>query len=327
MAERKRKMTKRQQKKLLKAVFGKALPTVTLVVTLLILAFYGAYTCIAPFHTWVDEVILQKTTIAPRPYIDPNGSELAVHFIDVGQGDSTLFQTAEGSILVDCGETEYGETVVAYLQAQGIDELEYFIITHPDSDHMGCAAYVLEHIEVKTFVMNGQEKSAKFFEDALDILLEKQIDTLVVKPGDEINLGALRIDVLGPQRLDYSTAEWNNASIILYATYGHRSFLLTGDAEKTAENDLLEKYADSIRCDVFSAGHHGSNSSNSQKLLDAALPEYVVISCGENNKHGHPHQEVVDRFVENGFNILRTDLHGSIVFITDGENLNVIKEK
>lgn len=312
---------KRAQKKILKAIFGKALPIVLLIAAILGFAFNYFYNNNDDFRIFVDENIYHKTTVAQKPYIDPNGSEMAVHFIDVGQGDSTLLQTPQGSVLVDCSESEYGDDVVEYLNAQGVTELEYFIITHPDSDHMGAAAYILEHITVKTFVMNGQEKSAKFFENALDVIEERDIDTMIAVPGDVITVGALQISVLGPYRLDFSEAEWNNASLILHATYGHRSFLLTGDAEEEGEEDLLKHHKNELKCDVFSAGHHGSKTSNSQELLEAAMPSYVVISCGADNKYGHPHTEALDVFQSINATVYRTDLLGSIVFVTDGENL------
>jgi competence protein ComEC len=241
--------------------------------------------------------------------------------LDVGQGDSTLFQTPQGSILVDCGENDFQEDVVNYLHAQGIYELEYFIITHPDSDHMGGAPYILENIKVKKFIINGQEKNANFFSDSLDIIEKRNIDHDIAHPGDIIQVGALQITVLGPYRLDFSDSEWNNASLILYATYGSRSFLLTGDAEKEGEKDLLKYHKFDIDCDVFSAGHHGSKTSNSQKLLEAATPQYVVISCGKDNKHKHPNQEALDVFASVGATVYRTDELGSIVFVTDGEKL------
>ena len=317
----KKKMSKRTKKKILKAVFGKALPIVLAIAAIIGFVFGYFYKNNDDFRGFVDGIISGSSTTASKPYIDPNGSEMAVHFIDVGQGDSTLFQTPQGSVLVDCSESEYGDDIVAYLKAQGVTELEYFIITHPDSDHMGAAAYILENFPVKVFVMNGQEKSAKFFENALDVIEKKNIETMIAVPGDVITVGALQLSVLGPYRLDFSTAEWNNASLILHATYGHRSFLLTGDAEEDGEEDLLKYHKNELKCDVFSAGHHGSKTSNSQDLLNAAKPQYVVISCGKDNKHGHPNQEALDVFASVNATVYRTDKLGSIVFVTDGENL------
>ena len=312
---------KKAKKKLLKSIFGKALPILVLLVALLAVGCNYLYDNNEPFREFVDGLGIFSTQAPAIPPIDPDGTEMAVHFIDVGQGDSTLFQTPQGSILIDCGESEYGDDVVAYLNAQGVTELEYFIITHPDSDHMGCAAYVLENITVKYFVMNGQQKSTKFFEKALDALENKKIDSLIAAPGDVFTVGALQLKIYGPQQHLVDSDEWNEASLIIHASYGNRSFLLTGDAEKEGETDLLKYYKNYIKCDVFSAGHHGSKTSNSQELLDAANPDYVVISCGENNDYGHPHQEALDVFESIGATVYRTDELGSIVFITDGESL------
>ena len=300
---------------------NKFLPMVLSILALLSVVFASLYGCSEPFKDFVDEVIFSSTKSPAIPSINPDGDEMAVHFIDVGQGDATLFQTSKGSVLVDCSESKYGDDIVAYLKAQGVEKLEYFIITHPDEDHMGAAAYILENIEVEVFVMNGQEKSTQFFSKALDVIEEKEIPVDIVGPGDVITVGALQLKIFGPQPYLIEDDEWNEASLIIHATYGDRSFLLTGDAEKKGESDLLEYYGDKIKCDVFSAGHHGSKTSNSYELLAAAKPTYVVISCGEGNKFGHPHQEALDVFQTIGATVYRTDELGSIVFVTDGDTL------
>lgn len=314
---------KRQQKKIMKAIFGRALPLVMLLLALLGVAFGLLYNQSEFVRDFVDGLGIFSTTepTKPAPIIDPNGSEMAVHFIDVGQGDSTLIQTPEGSVLIDCSVPEYGDDIVAYLNAQGVTELEYFIITHPDEDHMGAAAYILQNMTVKTVVMNGQEKTTKFFENALDVMEQKNIEGIIVQPGDVLTVGALQMRILGPQKLDFSEAKWNNASIIIHASWGVHSFLFTGDAEEEGEADLLARYASTLGCDVFSAGHHGSKTSNSLELLQAADPDFVVISCGEDNSYGHPHQEALDVFSKIGATVYRTDEDGTIVFVTDGQTL------
>ena len=186
---------------------------------------------------------------------------------------------------------------------------------------MGCASYVLEHIDVNRFVINGQQKSTQFFEKALDVLEEKSIESMIVTPGDVITVGALQLKIYGPEADLIESEKWNDASLIIHATYGERSFLLTGDAEEDGEESLLKHYTTVLKCDVFSAGHHGSKTSNSAELLSYARPTYVVISCGEGNSYGHPHQEALDIFEEAGATIYRTDKLGSIVFITNGKDL------
>ena len=310
MATRKRKKKSNQ-----------ALPIILAIIALLSVLLGCLYEYSEPFRDFVNDLGIFSTQAPAIPPIDPEGNEMAVHFIDVGQGDATLFQTTNGSVLVDCSESQYGDDIVAYLRAQGVTELEYFIITHPDEDHMGAAAYILQNIEVKTFVMNGQEKSTQFFSKALDVIDEKGIEAVIAVPGDVFTVGALQMKIFGPQQYLVEDDEWNEASLIIHATYGNRSFLLTGDAEKKGESDLVEHYGNQIKCDVFSAGHHGSKTSNSPELLAAAKPTYVVISCGEGNKFGHPHQEALDAFADIGAIVYRTDELGSIVFVTDGDTL------
>ena len=316
-----KRVSKRTKKKIAKAIFGKSLALVMLLAILFTLACVCLYKYSEPFRDFVFELGIASTKAPAVPPIDPDGEEMAVHFIDVGQGDSTLFQTPQGSVLVDCGEKEYGDVVVEYLRAQGVTELEYFIITHPDSDHMGCAAYVLENVKVNNFIMNGQQKSTQFFSKALDVIEEKSIPTDIAVVGDVITLGALQLKIYGPSAELVESEEWNDASLIIHAVYGSRSFLLTGDAEKDGEESLLKSYTTELKCDVLSAGHHGSKTSNSVELLSFAKPSHVVISCGEGNEYGHPHQAVLDRFESIGASVYRTDKEGSIVFITDGESL------
>ena len=311
---------KKAAKKVAKKLFGKNLSLVMVLILLLGVAFWLCYQQFPPVREFVDSLgIIETTTTRPKvPSVDPEGKLLGVHYIDVGQGDATLLKTPDGSILIDCSEPEYGDDIIAYLDSQGVTELEYFIITHPDEDHMGSAAYIIRNITVKKVIMNGQTKNTKFFSNTLDAMEERGVEGEIVSPGDIIELGALRLDILGPISINHSTAEWNNASIIIHAIYGETSFLFTGDAEESGEEDLIEHYRAELDCDVFQAGHHGSSTSNSQALLDAATPTYIVISCGEGNSYGHPHQAALDRFEDSGAEIYRTDKEGTIVFTSDG---------
>jgi beta-lactamase superfamily II metal-dependent hydrolase len=334
----------KRKKKLMKAIFGASLPIVIILFLLLGLGGTFLYDSSEPFREFVDT--LEGTALyesfeelrnfvnnleifdnqaSAKPFIDPDGDEMALHFIDVGQGDSTLMQTPKGNVLIDCGEKEYGDDVVEYLKKQGIYELEYFIITHPDSDHMGCAAYILQNVKVNNFVINGKEKSAAFFENALDVLETKKINSLIAAPGDVFIVGALHMQILGPHVDDINDLESNDSSLIIYATYGSKTFLFTGDAEKEGEELLLKYHKNDIDCDIFSAGHHGAKTSNSLKLLQAATPEYVVVSCGKDNSYGHPTAEAMNNFASVGATVYRTDELGSIVFITDGTTLTLKK--
>ena len=206
MATRKRKKKSNQ-----------ALPIILAIIALLSVLLGCLYEYSEPFRDFVNDLGIFSTQAPAIPPIDPEGNEMAVHFIDVGQGDATLFQTTNGSVLVDCSESQYGDDIVAYLRAQGVTELEYFIITHPDEDHMGAAAYILQNIEVKTFVMNGQEKSTQFFSKALDVIEEKGIEAVIAVPGDVFTVGALQMKIFGPQQYLVEDDEWNEASLMAFS--------------------------------------------------------------------------------------------------------------
>jgi competence protein ComEC len=112
----------------------------------------------------------------------------------------------------------------------------------------------------------------------------------------------------------------NNYSIGVLVTYGETTFLFTGDAEEEAEEDILDTGID-IDCDVYKVAHHGSSTANTSAFLDAALPEYAVISCGEGNDYGHPHSEVLNELRTRGIKVFRTDEQGTIVATSDGKNI------
>ena len=253
--------------------------------------------------------------------VDPDGVEIAVHYIDVGQGDCTLIQTPAGSVLIDCGERGDDDEIIAYLRSQGVDSIEYLFFTHPHDDHMGSAPELLRGFEVKNVIMNDRTSPANYFENTLDALEEENINTILAVPGDVYEIGALRLTILGPYSKKFSNEDTNNSSVIIYAEYGERAFLFTGDAEEEAEEELLAHHRNDIKCDVFSAGHHGSKTSNSLALVQAADPTYAVISCGKNNSYGHPNTETINTFNACGVEYFRTDELGTIVFVTDGESL------
>ena len=318
-----KKRASKKKKSLLSAIFGKSLPFVIILVLLFYIGGGHLYETSEPFRDFIDEFGIFTFEQSQDRYIDPEGNEMALHFIDVGQGDCTLLQTNSGSVLIDCGEKEYGDDVVAYLEALEIDELEYFIITHPDSDHMGCAYYILENIKVNNFIINGKEKSASFFEKALDVIESKNIVSDIALPGDIYIVGALHLEILGPRVDDIDDLDSNDSSLIVYATYGSKSFLFTGDAEKEGEELLLKYDSHSIDCDIFSAGHHGAKTSNSLALLQAATPDYVIVSCGKDNSYGHPTAYAMNNFASVGATVYRTDEMGTIVFVTDGQTLEL----
>lgn len=243
--------------------------------------------------------------------------ELKVHFLDVGQGDCTLVQCGEHAMLIDAGENDSGTKIQAYLNSQGVTKLDYVIGTHPDSDHIGGLDVILYKFDCGTVLMPDFKKDTKTYRDVLAAMESKRYRNTLPLPGAEYELGEAVFTIIAPNGT-YETA--NDNSIGLLLRYGERTFLFTGDAEEEAEEDLVANGMD-IDCDVYQAGHHGSKTSSSEALLNAASPAYAVISCGENNRYGHPHAQTLNNLRYRKIQVFRTDEQGTIVAKTDGTTI------
>ena len=266
-------------------------------------------------------LLLSACVPAPQPTPAPAGGtgNTEVHFIDVGQADSTLIISGGQTMLIDAGTNDMGDTVVSYLKSLGIKKLDYLIGTHPHEDHIGGLDDVISSFETDVVIMPEKQSNTATFEDVLDALIEKQQGLTAPVPGTKYALGDCSFTILAPLE-DYGD-NMNDWSVGLKLTCGEVSFAFFGDAEKSAEKDILASGAD-ISADVLKVSHHGSDTSTDESFLDAISPTWGVISCGEGNSYGHPCQETLDKLTTAGVELRRTDLHGTIVAITDGKTVS-----
>lgn len=260
------------------------------------------------------------------PYIDDgrytaDGDGLTVHFIDVGQGDCILLESGGHYALIDGGEYSERYTVTSYLSSVGVKELDYIIATHPHSDHCGGLAEVIRSFDTAVLVSPKIEKYSSSWEYVLDAADERSVSYDTPKRFETYSLSDATITVLSPDT-DSVYSSLNNYSIVCMADYMDTSFLFMGDAEKTAENELLKLDID-LSADVIKCGHHGSSTSSSKAFIEAVDPSVAVICCGKNNDYGHPHKETLSTL--NSFNITtyRTDTYGTIVMHSDGKNISM----
>lgn len=250
-------------------------------------------------------------------------TNLTVHYIDVGQGDAVLLQTPTGeNMLIDAGPGSSEQRLISYLEKVNVDTLDYFILTHPDEDHIGGADLVLAQYAVDAVIMPDCEKDTKAYRNLIAAVEDEECDCLVPVPGDTYSLGDGEMTVLAPLAQKYGST--NDYSVVMRFDYYDNSFLFTGDAELESEEQMLDHWDElTLDCDVLKVGHHGSHTSSSQAFLEAVTPEIAVISCGKSNKYGHPHDETLTKFKNAVVPLYRTDELGDIVLESDGKTVFV----
>ena len=251
------------------------------------------------------------------PFSDQSSVGMEVHFIDVGQGDATLIKADGHAMLIDAGENEKGIVIQNYLQKQGVEQLDYLILSHTDSDHIGGADVIISKFPINRIFLSDYKKDNKTYRDLMDSMKYKHYTFTTPKVGEEFQLGGATFTVIAPNA---AYEDPNNTSLSLILDYGNRSFLFSGDCEEEAERDLLNNGI-RLDVDVYQVGHHGSRSSSSEEFLDEMTPAYAVISCAEGNCYGHPHAQTLNYLRKRKIKVFRTDEQGSIIAYTDGKDL------
>jgi competence protein ComEC len=255
---------------------------------------------------------------------------LEVHFINVGQSVSTLVVGPTGeTMLIDTGHyNDDGEYVLSYLQAHDIDEIDYLVVSHNDADHIGGNAAIIEYYETQADGIGaiydpGIAASTQTYESYLDAVEEHDVTLYQTREGDTIPFEGATVDVFGPPDPYLEDEARNENSIVLKLTHGQTSFLLTGDAEDDQEAYLIDTYGAQLNSTIIKAGHHGSSSSTSGAILDAADPQAVIISSAYDSRYGHPTDEVLTRLSERSIPAFWTATHGNIVLVSDGQGVSV----
>jgi len=251
-----------------------------------------------------------------------NDNQLKVFFFDIGQGDAILFKKGTSEVLIDGGPSKkilekLGDTLPFFDK-----KIEVIVLTHPDADHLRGLIYVLRNFKVENVITSGAKKDTQLFGLWREELKKENAKIYEARAGDRIEYNGLVVNILSPDNfLIQNTKRINNSSIVAKIFYGKNSFLMTGDIEKGVEKSLVEN-GFNLEADILKVAHHGSKTSSAQSFIDAVQPKYAIISVGKDNKVGHPSSQVLEKLM--AFKILRTDKDGDIVFISDGQNLNLV---
>jgi beta-lactamase superfamily II metal-dependent hydrolase len=278
---------------------------------------------------------------APGPQLPPpSGDELSIHVLDVGQGDAILIVAPGGkTALVDASVPGSGKKILAALGRYGVDHIDLLVTTHAHADHIGGADEVIKGTKVHKVLDSKVPNTTKNYEDFLDAIearIENPQDNFITAaPGQTFDLGGgAIISVLAPiqplftkEQLRSGGNEPNANSVVTRLDYGEFSILLTGDAEAQTEGRMMEGGA-RLAAKVLKVGHHGSKYASSEDFLRHAKFKDAVISCGADNRYGHPSQEVLDRLRAAGVKVYRTDLQGEITIKTRGmEDYQITTER
>lgn len=246
----------------------------------------------------------------------PADSWLSVRFIDVGQADAALVNCDGSYMLIDGGNKADSQVIYTVLKNEGAEHLELVVGTHAHEDHIGGLPGAFAYADAAVTLCPVTDYDSEAFRDFKRYAEEKGNGLTVPAAGDVYPLGSSAVTILG---LNEGSGT-NDSSIVLRVDYGAYSFLFTGDAERPAEQMLLDGGAE-LSATVLKVGHHGSDTSTTYPFLREIMPQIAVISVGENNSYGHPDENVLSRLRDAGAEIYRTDQQGDIVITVDGNGL------
>ncbi len=245
--------------------------------------------------------------------------EMKVHFLDVGQGLSILVQSEGKNLIYDGGDRKTSRFVVAYLKEQGVKKIDYLISSHYDADHMAGLIGCLNAFDVKNVISSNYVHTSQLYKSFVKAVKNDGLKMKHPAVGKTYKFGSGSFEILAPEKIEAKGS--NNNSVAIRLVNGTNSFIFTGDAEHESEAAMCNSGID-LSCDVLVPGHHGSATATSWDFLQKTVPEYAVISCGNNNKYGHPDKDTMDKLKSMEIQVYRTDKQGTIVVTSDGTKLN-----
>lgn len=258
-----------------------------------------------------------ETPVEVVPEI-PANSTFEIRFIDVGQADAALIECDGHYILIDGGNKADSSLMYSVLKQEGVKHLDIVVGTHAHEDHIGGLPGALNYATADLTLCPVKSYDSEAFED----FVKYAGGITVPSVGDTYPLGSAVVSILGVN----GGSDTNDTSIVLRIDYGETSFLFTGDAEREAEQKILNSGAD-LSATVLKVGHHGSDTSTTYPLLREIMPEYAVISVGEGNSYGHPTEDTLSRLRDADVTVFRTDLQGDVVCTSDGKTVSFSVER
>jgi len=276
------------------------------------------------FHLYILSVLFLFNVFVWQAVFASEGRLLTVAFLDVGQGDAIFIESPSGNqILLDGGPDNSVLRELSKIMPFYDRSINTVIASHPDKDHIGGLPEALKRYQVDMIIEPGVSNDTAVYNEFEKLIKELSIEKNIARRGMRVWLDKnIYLEILFPDR-DTDGWDTNDASIVARLVYGDTSFILSGDSPKKMEEYIVSLDGSALQSDVLKLGHHGSKTSTSGIFLSAVSPEYVIVSAGENNQYGHPHEEVMDIIKKFEIPSLSTYENGTIIFQTDGENLYI----
>lgn len=268
--------------------------------------------------------------------------DFQLHVINVGNGDAMLIKFPNNqTMMIDTGDEYYSDVVESYVQqylwSENLSQIDYLVLTHSDSDHVGGAKSIFQRFKVanlyrpKVYSLTESENLVSLedynisettaYNEAIKQAYKENCNMIFNEVGISFNLGGAEIEFLAPLSSKYSLS--NNYSAVIKITYLSKSFLFMGDAETSVEESLIKEYGESLKADVLKVGHHGSYTSTSKEFINIVRPEYAILSCNESKYY--PHKDVVNNLKNVNATMISTGVKGS--FSMSIENNKIVYAK
>ena len=223
--------------------------------------------------------------------------------------------------MIDAGNNKDGNKLVKYLNEIGVEKITYLIATHPHEDHIGGMDNIIKNFEIENYYKTEDELSIMTYTEIMKALEEKNIVYHIPKKGEKFQIGECNFKII---YIEKDKEDLNDTSMVIRLEYGNTSFLFTADATNQVESEILYS-KENIKSDVLKVAHHGSSHSNSIEFLNEVNPRYAIIFVGNNNDYHYPHQSTLNKLEKLNTKIYRTDIDGTIIVKTDGEQISFKK--
>ncbi len=263
----------------------------------------------------------------------PVENQATVKMIDVGQGDSIFIRSYGFTCLIDAGsssEKQVGEyTILPFLKANGVEKLDYLIVTHGDADHCNGMEYLLSYRYgkmpyVRHLIVYQNAVESEELKKVIDTAENNHVKVVRIHAGYYLSDGEIKLECIWPLEEDFHM-DINNLSLVFQMSNRDGSMIFTGDIEKEAEEKMVQLYGDRLRADWLKSPHHGSKTSSTKEFLDCVNPSHTLISVGEHNRYSHPSSQTIEEYEQREIQIYRTDLCGEIMIDLSGKRIRTYK--